>query len=390
MFFANDDNLSADQQFKKYCDKLDKTWGKLTENHNGMPNIPNEHVRRQLTIMLDTTERMYKAGMANDANMTIGTTQVGVGGSGVMLPKILPPIMRRLIPSLITNELVQLQAMPVPDGKTFFLDFLDDDGNRIDLKQYFNKDYSNSAGEAADIKNLQLKMTSDTITAVAKKLKAQWTLELQQDMYAYLQMSVESETIAAIATQIKMELEGQMISLLYSSASAGNVNWYTVPPSADTKTIDIEAYNKTLYNAICDADNEIFKKRFINASWLIADADICNRLEKLQNFVVDPAEAANRKVMGRRVLGTLAGKYTIYKDPFFAPSKILLGFMNHDNVHHTGAVLATYVPAYLTGTFENPAKMDFVKGFMTRNAMKVYISDMYATVTIVEGQNPAS
>ena len=390
MFFNTDDNKSAAQQVKEYYDKLDRKWGKLTENHNGMPNIPNEHIRRELTKILDTTERLYKMGAHMDANMTIGTTQVGVGGSGVMLPKILPPIMRRLIPSLITNELVLLQSLPVPDGKIFFEDFLDENGNRVDLKANFNKDYSNSAGEGADIKNLQLKMTSDTISCVAKKLKAQWTLELQQDMYAYLAMTTESEMVSGISTQIRMELEGQMMNLLYTSATAGNVNWYTVPPDADTKTIDIQAYNKTLYHAICDADNEIFKKRFVNADWIVADADICNRLEKLDNFVIDPAEAANRKTIGRRVLGTLSGKYKVYKDPFFAPSKILLGFTNPDRVHHTGAVMATYVPAYLTGTWENPAKMDFVKGFMTRNAMKVVIGDMYATVTIVEGKNPVS
>ena len=69
---------------------------------------------------------------------------------------------------------------------------------------------------------------------------------------------------------------------------------------------------------------------------------------------------------------------------------MLIGFTNPDRVHHTGAVFAPYVPAYLTGTFENPAVMDFVKGFMTRYAKKVVIGDMYATVTIVEGANPVS
>ena len=233
-------------------------------------------------------------------------------------------------------------------------------------------------------------MTSDSISAVAKKLKAQWTLELAQDAMAYLSMAVESEMVVAIAEQVKMEIEGQLITMMYDGATAGNVNWYTVPPAADTKTADIAAYNKTLYGAICDADNLIFKKRFINATWIVADADNCVRLEKLENFVIDTGAAANRKVIGRQFLGTLSGKYKVYKDPFFAPTKLLLGFNNPDRVHHTGAVFAPYVPAYLTGTFENPAVMDFVKGFMTRYAKKVVIGDMYATVTIVEGSNPVS
>ena len=235
MFFDNDNP----QAMKAYFDRLDKKWGKLTENHNGMPIVPTEHLRRQLTIVLENTERMYKQSAYMDANMTITTTQVGVGGSGVMLPKVLPPIMRRLMPSLITNELLLTQAIPVPDAKIFFLDFLDEDGNRIDLKANFNKDYSNSAGEGEAIKNLQLKMTSDSISAVAKKLKAQWTLELMQDAMAYLSMAVESEMVVGIADQIKLEIEGQLINMMETGATAGNVNWYTVPPAADTKTADI-------------------------------------------------------------------------------------------------------------------------------------------------------
>ena len=76
MYFMDEDKTQA-QQIKAYFDKLDRKWGKLTENHAGMPNIGSEHIRRQLTIALDNTERLYKMGSYMDVNMTIPTT-VGV------------------------------------------------------------------------------------------------------------------------------------------------------------------------------------------------------------------------------------------------------------------------------------------------------------------------
>ena len=59
---------------------------------------------------------------------------------------------------------------------------------------------------------------------------------------------------------------------------------YTVPGSGPYSLIDPKAYNRTLMDAIVDANNLIFQKRYRNASWIVVGTTTAARLEKLDEF----------------------------------------------------------------------------------------------------------
>jgi hypothetical protein len=81
--------------------------------------------------------------------------------------------------------------------------------------------------------------------------------------------------------------------------------------------IDPKAYNRTLMDAIVDANNLIFQKRYRNASWIVVGTQTAARLEKLDEFRLFPAaDPVGTIVYGPHLFGTISGRWTVYKDPW--------------------------------------------------------------------------
>jgi len=107
-------------------------------------------------------------------------------------------------------------------------------------------------------------------------------------------------------------------SLTVIFSNAGNVTWhYTVPSSGAYSLIDPKAYNRTLMDAIVDANNLIFSQRYRNASWIVVGTTTAARLEKLDEFRLFPAaDPVGTIVYGPHLFGTVSGRWTVYKDPW--------------------------------------------------------------------------
>lgn len=297
------------------------------------------------------------------------------------------PLIRRIYPRLIATELFSVQPMSQPTGKVFFLDFKygtgADDGNRIDLKANFNKAFANSS-EGASVAEINMDISSTTVTAIEKKLKAEWSIEAQQDLYAYHGLNAESELMAVLGDEILREIDRELIDHAVDNAGAGNVNWDAAPASYATWDYSQRrAYDESLYGAIVDANNAIFKKRYRNATWIVADADTCARLEKLEGFKLADNSDANAEIQhgGRHLFGTLKTRWKIYKDPWFTTNKMLLGFKG-DSFLDAGLVYAPYIPVYVTPLFVDPATFKPRRGMMSRYAKQMVVSDCFATVTV--------
>ncbi|MDD4292217.1 MAG: hypothetical protein PHX51_08315, partial [Clostridia bacterium] len=112
-------NMHADEKVTKvYYDYLDKNYGKISESHTGYSNFANEHQRRQFQITLDSTIRAYRSGIfTDDASTTVstGTTNANLG-----IPRILPGMLRRIMPNLFAQQICNVQAISAPDAKIFF------------------------------------------------------------------------------------------------------------------------------------------------------------------------------------------------------------------------------------------------------------------------------
>jgi hypothetical protein len=350
------------ERWKYLTDGLQEKYGKYDLDEG-------RHRRICVEILLD-----------NAAWMLETTTSTDIAAAA---PYIFPMV-RRIFPKLIANELVSVQPMSRPDGKVFYLDFYRNAdpgtlGDRVDLS--VDEDYADRdpGGEVAEV---SFKIASESVTAKQKALKAKWEIELQQDLKAYHGEDAETMLMGVTANEIVRETDQEIILNIADNVGAGNVNWvYTVPASGAYSALDPKVYKETLYDAITDANNLIFKKVFRNATWIVADPDTCARLEKLEKFKLFEGADAQTENIGVIRFGTLAQKYKVYKHPWFTANKILLGYKGSTWVE-TGYVYAPYIPLWTTPVIIDPNDFTPRRGVMTRFAKKMVNGDFFSTVTL--------
>lgn len=233
---------------------------------------------------------------------------------------------------------------------------------------------------AADI---EMSMDSKNIEAEAIKLRSAMTVETMQDFAAYHGISSEQELTAAMAAEVDREIDLNIIDRLYKGATGGNVNWdangYMV---GDDNTFFRREYRKTLYEAIVATSNMIYRKRFVDATWIVGGVGAIERLEKLERFVV-AADGPDDASISRKYQGTLDGKWDVYKDARLQDDQLLMGFRG-DTPFQTGAIYAPYIPAYMTDLLPDPnINFKVRKGLMSRFGFSIVVPDCYATLTIL-------
>lgn len=233
--------------------------------------------------------------------------------------------------------------------------------------------------------DINMSMESKNIEAEAIKLRSAMTVETMQDFAAYHGVESETELTNAMAAEVDREIDRNIIDRLYFNAGAGNVNWdtngYLV---GDDNSFFRREYRRTLYEAIVATNNLIYRKRFVNASWIVGGVGAIERLEKLERFVINTSQdAPDDGQVARRFEGTLDGKWAVYKDARLADTQLLMGYKG-DTPFHTGAVYAPYIPAYMTDLLPDPSiNFKVRKGIMSRFGFQIVIPEVYATLTLL-------
>ncbi|MBW1971246.1 MAG: hypothetical protein JRI44_00185 [Deltaproteobacteria bacterium] len=392
------------KQEQLYWSKEDENrkerWAHLTLNEEAKLKVRDDNKRRKLEVLLDNTARwLIEKGVCKlEGNRIIveSTTTTDIGAFTTMAF----PLVRRIWPELIANELVSVQPISQPTAKVFYLDFIRGSAGTPSstypsgqtLHDHFDSDYADTT-EGGEVKEVNFRVSSVDVSAHQKKLKAKWTIEAQQDLLAYHGLDAEAEVMKILALEITREIDYEIINNLLTAATqpanseggegAGNVNWSSTAPSTSPwNVLNPKEYQETLYDAILDANNLIFKKVYRNATWIIANPDTCAILEKLNDFKLDKNSAENRFNIGVHRFGTIKNRFLVYKHPDFIANKILVGF-NGNSWLETGFVYAPYIPLYTTPLLIDADDFTPRRGILSRYATKVINAGCYATVTIV-------
>jgi Major capsid protein Gp23 len=169
----------------------------------------------------------------------------------------------------------------------------------------------------------------------------------KSDLLAYHGLNAENELMTAIADEITREIDREIINALFAFAGAGNTNWTsTVPISGPFASQPPKIYNETIFEAIVEANANIKKKRYRNATWIVCGTNTATRLEKLNSFRLFPAgDPTGTIVQGPNLFGTLSGRWTVYVDPWLddtlpgGAEQMLLGYKGNSAMD-TGFVTA--------------------------------------------------
>ena len=228
-------------------------------------------------------------------------------------------------------------------------------------------------------------LESVTVSVTERKLRATWSPELAQDVSAFHNIDAEAELTALLSEEIAAEIDREILRDLRNSAS-WTLRWdyngwkrFTAGQAPYTQ----KDWNQTLITAVNQISAQIHKSTLRGgANWIVCSSEISAIFDDLEYFHVSNASADQDQYnMGIEKVGTLSGRYTVYRDPYFPANKMLLGHKG-TSLLDTGYVYAPYVPLQLTPTMYNPFNFAPIKGIMTRYAKKVVNNRFYGLVTV--------
>jgi len=245
-------------------------------------------------------------------------------------------------------------------------------------KRYEELEFEEKIGEVS------FDLESVTVSVTERKLRAQWSPELAQDVAAFHNIDAEAELTALLSEQVAAEIDREILRDLRKGA-AWNLRWdYNGWRRLSlTTSYTQKDWNQTLITAINQISAQIHKSTLRGgANWIVVSSEISAIFDDLEYFHVSNASPEQDQYnMGIERVGTLAGRYQVYRDPYFPPNTILLGHKG-TSLLDTGYIYAPYVPLQLTPTMYNPFNFTPIKGIMTRYAKKMVNNRFYGRITV--------
>lgn len=228
-------------------------------------------------------------------------------------------------------------------------------------------------------------LQSVTVSVTERKLRAQWSPEMAQDVAAFQNIDAEAELTALLSEQIAAEIDREILRDLRKGA-AWTLRWdYNGWKRLGANAVPYtqKDWNQTLITAINQLSAQIHKSTLRGgANWIVVSSEISAIFDDLEYFhVSNAAPEQDQYNMGIERVGTLAGRYQVYRDPYFPPNTLLMGHKG-TSLLDTGYIYAPYVPLQLTPTMYNPFNFTPIKGIMTRYAKKMVNNRFYGRVTI--------
>jgi hypothetical protein len=228
-------------------------------------------------------------------------------------------------------------------------------------------------------------LESVTVSVTERKLRAQWSPELAQDVSAFHNIDAEAELTALLSEQVAAEIDREILRDLRKGA-AWTLRWdYNGWKRVSNGSVNYNQkdWNQTLITAINQISAQIHKSTLRGgANWIVVSSEISAIFDDLEYFhVSNAAPDQDQYNMGIERVGTLSGRYQVYRDPYFPPNTVLLGHKG-SSLLDTGYVYAPYVPLQLTPTMYNPFNFTPIKGIMTRYAKKMVNNRFYGRIVV--------
>jgi hypothetical protein len=269
-------------------------------------------------------------------------------------------------------------AVTAPDNASIPLT-----GLTITYKDYASLELSDEMGEVS------FELQSVTVSVIERKLRAQWSPELAQDVSAFHNIDAEAELTALLSEQVAAEIDREILRDLRRGA-AWRLAWdYKGVTGRGIDTANSAAFytqkewNQTLVTAINQVSAQIHKATLRGgANFIVCSAEVSAIFDDLEYFHVSNAAPEQDKFnMGIERVGSLQGRYQVYRDPYFPADTILMGHKG-TSLLDTGYIYAPYVPMQLTPTMYNPFTFAPVKGIMTRYAKKMVNNKFYGVIKV--------
>jgi len=327
--------------------------------------------------VMETTLENTKAYLSEA--VTAGATQ---SGNIATLNKVILPVIRRVMPTVIANEIVGVQPMTGPVGQIHTL--------RVRYAETFdsatagdealspfaiatgysgnattNRADATSALEGEPGKKMSIQVLKQTVEAKTRKLSARWTFEAAQDAQSMHGLDVEAEIMQALAQEITAEIDQEIIASLTSLAGTA-ASTYAQGSVSGTATFvgDEHAALAVLINK--EANNIAARTRRGAGNWAVVSPTVLTVLQSATTSAfARSTEGTFEAPTNTKFVGTLNGTMRIYVNQYAANDDVLVGYKGATETD-AAAFYCPYIPLMSSGTVLDPGTFEPVVSFMTR------------------------
>ena len=328
-------------------------------------------------MVMETTLENTKNYLAEA--VTAGATQ---SGNIATLNKVILPVIRRVMPTVIANEIVGVQPMTGPVGQihtlrvryaeTFDSATAGDEAlspfaiaNGYSGDAATNRGAATSALEAEAGKKLSIQVLKQTVEAKSRKLSARWTFEAAQDAQSMHGLDVEAEIMQALAQEITAEIDQEIIASLTSLAGAAS-DTYAQGSVSGTATFvgDEHAALAVLINK--NANTIAARTRRGAGNWAVVSPTVLTVLQSATTSAfARSTEGTFEAPTNTKFVGTLNGTMRVYVNQYAANDDVLVGYKGATETD-AAAFYCPYIPLMSSGTVLDPSTFEPVVSFMTR------------------------
>ena len=232
---------------------------------------------------------------------------------------------------------------------------------------------------------VSFKLDEVVVSVEERKLRATWSPELAQDVSAFHNIDAEAELTAMLSEQVAAEIDREILRDIRKAAAwqlRWDYNgWRKAATSANPYTQ--KEWNQTLITRLNQVSAQIHKSTLRGgANFIVVSSEISAIFDDLEYFHVSDANPEQDSYnMGIERIGSLSGRYQVYRDPYAPAYSVIIGHKGK-SLLDTGYIYAPYVPLQLTPTMYNPFNFAPVKGIMTRYAKKIVNNRFYGHVRV--------
>jgi len=391
-------------------------------DHPELDPIKDPYKRAVTAMVLENQQ----AAMESERMAINETAPTNVTGSAVSnFDPILISLVRRALPNLIAYDVAGVQPMSGPTGlifalrsrysnpinsgmtgpeafyyeaNTIFSGIVGTTGNAGGSDTSNNpvanvansgafttgRGMSTNAGEvlgsgAVVFPEMALSIDKVTVTANTRALKAEYSLELAQDLKAIHGLDAETELSNILSTEILAEINREVIRTIYTVAKPG-AQWGTVTPGVFDLDTDsngrwsVERFKGLIYQIERECNAIAKETRRGKGNILIVSSDVASALAMAGVLSYTPALSADLQVddTGNTFAGMLHGRIKVYIDPYFGgminnTELVTVGYKG-TSPYDAGLFYCPYVPLQMVRAVD-PATFQPKIGFKTRYGM---------------------
>src|SRR6056300_755278 len=313
---------------------------------------------------------------------TAGATSAG---NVAILNRVILPVIRRVMPTVIANELVGVQPMTGPVGQihTLRVRYASTDSGagvtageealspfKIAAAYSGNSADPAKGGSTASLEGeagnkMSIQILKQTVEAKTRKLSARWTFEAAQDAQAQQGIDIEAEVIAALAQEITAEIDQEVITSLSSLAGTAALTYDQGAVSGTATFVGDE--HAALAVQINRVSNLIAQRTRRGAgNWAVVSPTVLTLLQSATTSAfARTTEGTFEAPTNTKFVGTLNSAMKVYVNGYATSDDVLIGYKGSSE-SDAAAFYCPYIPLMSSGVVLDPSTFEPVVSFMTR------------------------